>query len=421
MQNMIPLQPQQRPAYDLASALLQDAMSPRPIRTHLEGLGQLAKAASGAAMQSRLAGDAGENAQRLAEMIAGGNLSDPALMGEVGSLFGPEAAMQLALSNREYDFGVQQAEREAMEPDTEIGRLYAEMDTLAPDDPRRQAYTDRINVLSTRPPGTSVTVNMPPMESAFNEAYGREQGQMLAEMVANANGAAQGLVVLDQMEQILGMTAQDYFEPAKAELAAIAQGFGMDPTELGLDGPANAQTMAAAVAQLTLAQADAMSGVLSDRDMAFLQSSVPQLGNDPQANAQILANLRERLNATIDRAADAERYAFENGTLQGWAGVVPRGQEQTEPSPPPQVYDGPGYSNTGEMIPPPPPPDAPPAEAPAGPTEADIRAIPLPELGSIPESDLMNLDDGTLEYLLAPGVMQYLTDRQIEVIWETLE
>jgi hypothetical protein len=61
-----------------------------------------------------------------------------------------------------------------------------------------------------------------------------------------------------------------------------------------------------------------MPGVMSDRDIMFLQQQAPQLANTVEGNRLVLSLMRQFSENSMALAAEADRYIRENGSMAGW-------------------------------------------------------------------------------------------------------
>jgi hypothetical protein len=182
------------------------------------------------------------------------------------------------------------------ESQPEIQKLIAARDALAPDDPNRKLYDERINALN---------------QGNFQGAYDKQNDEALAKeretIAASAQSALADRDAYNVMLAAVNNPNVDQGTLGRARLALnkALNAFGLDG---GNTGPAEMLDALGKQVALRLRNPNGgagMPGALSDSDRQFLQSMSLSLGNSPQANRL----LGQYYLAAEQRAVDLEQLA----------------------------------------------------------------------------------------------------------------
>jgi hypothetical protein len=127
-----------------------------------------------------------------------------------------------------------------------------------------------------------------------------------------ARAASKTLYSLSRVNTILQDVQQGKVEPARQTISAWAKSFGLDDTaaeRLGLDpkGVGSAQALTALVNEMVVGKIGSggfPANNFSDADRRFLETTVPQLGNDPRANKIIVEVARRVALTDIQKAKE---------------------------------------------------------------------------------------------------------------------
>lgn len=160
--------------------------------------------------------------------------------------------------------------------------------------------------------GSGTTISMPPGESAYDKALGEGNAKRALEFQDGAVKGTRALTTLGMMEQAVkdpsfysGTLAENAVLPLKRAAASL----GIDP-----NGVTSMETFNALSKQAAL---DVMGGSLgtgfSNADRDFVISQVPNLGNSPEGNAQLISVQKALAQRQIEISQLAEMYAKENG------------------------------------------------------------------------------------------------------------
>ena len=202
-------------------------------------------------------------------------------------------------------------------------------------------------------------VILSPSEEEQQKKIGASEGARYDEMQKVGSASRGQLNTLNFLEKNLDQISTGKLTPLKTEVKAWASSFGID---LGEEDIPPAQAVKAISGQLALtlrntSEGNGMPGALSDRDLAFLQSMVPNLGNDPESNKLIIKYSREIAQRNADVAQKARDYIQKNsrgvldagfyGELKQWAEKNPlfkdeqqSARKQFDEMPDASLYDG---------------------------------------------------------------------------------
>lgn len=134
----------------------------------------------------------------------------------------------------------------------------------------------------------------------FYEELDKQNAQLFGTLQQDGVNAAQNLVRLDRLEELLANTPQG----ALASWQQLAGQYGID-TE-GLD---NIQAAQALISQMVPAQRPAGSGQMSDADLELFMQSLPRIINQPGGNQLILDTMRGITQYTVAQGEIADRVA----------------------------------------------------------------------------------------------------------------
>lgn len=158
--------------------------------------------------------------------------------------------------------------------------------------------------------GQNISVNMS-AEKAYDSTVGSGYGKHFLDMQDQARGAQRALNALDVMDQALSQPG--FYSGAGGDtvqqLKRVGSALGMDP-----EGISSMETFNAMSKQAAL---DAMGGSLgtgfSNADRDFVVDQVPNLGNTPEGNRQLVAIQRKLNQRKLEIAELARQYATTNG------------------------------------------------------------------------------------------------------------
>lgn len=188
---------------------------------------------------------------------------------------------------------------------------------LTPEEARTRGYdptkawqvNERNNrVMQVGGNGVQVTNNLPGAISPFAKALASQDAESFRGWRDTAMSAGNTLDQLDVIRQINSLQQGGKMGEAAA---MIGQYFGSDAA-------ANRQTFNAVQKNLVLEQAKSLKGAMSDRDIELLESTLPQYGNDPRANAVILDILTRAASKSIENFETAEAHVSKRGDLRGF-------------------------------------------------------------------------------------------------------
>lgn len=193
---------------------------------------------------------------------------------------------------------------------TELTRLMAERDALAPDDPNRAAYDARIAALGR---GQS--------QSKYDQANDEALAKLNEDIFAGGKGAVADKQTLGLLEQAVNGTAdqspanQGALAQASLTLRKTLSAFGVDAGNTAPEEMINALGNQLALRLRDPSNGAGMPGSLSDSDRQFLTSMSVSLGNSPEANRQLVSYYLKIQQKNIDLENLRRDYVQRKGRL----------------------------------------------------------------------------------------------------------
>lgn len=124
--------------------------------------------------------------------------------------------------------------------------------------------------------------------SEYERQLARERAKLDAKrQQAQLDTGRETLPIVDKLSRLEQMTSDSGF---------WANVGGLAGRPFDSDAATKKQVFDSIASNLVLDAASALKGALSDKDIAFLKETVPKFGNTPEANRQIINNIREYLN-----------------------------------------------------------------------------------------------------------------------------
>lgn len=202
-------------------------------------------------------------------------------------------------------------------------------------------------------------VILSPSEEEQQKKIGASEGARYDEMQKVGAASRGQLNTLNYLESNLDEITTGKLTPIKTDIKAWAKAFNID---LGDEDIPPAQAVQAISGQLALtlrntSEGNGMPGALSDNDLKFLKSMVPNLGNDPESNKRIINYSRKISQRNADVAQKARDYIQNNQRgvldagfyrdLEKWAKANPlfeseqkSSQKEFDEMPDASLYDG---------------------------------------------------------------------------------
>lgn len=161
------------------------------------------------------------------------------------------------------------------------------------------------------------TINMPPMEKAYDAAVGKEFAEQNIGIIKGSQDAQRKIGTLDRLGQLLADPKVQTGAGAEAILQAkrYAKTLGVDVGDIG-----GAEAVKAIGNQFALelrnpAGGAGMPGAMSDKDREFLQASVPGLQQTPEGNAKIIDYMKRVANRAVQVDKLRQDYVRKHGRL----------------------------------------------------------------------------------------------------------
>lgn len=215
-----------------------------------------------------------------------------------------------------------------------VGKLIAERDALPAGDPRRAEY-DRAIAAS----------GAPRQETAYDQEIGRQFAQSYGTITTKADAARQSNATLGALDQALSNpdVVTGALGPTALSLRRAAVALGIGDAETVADSELVRTIGNQLALQLRNPETGlGMPGAVSDRDLQFLQQSVPGLANTVAGNRQLIDYMRRLNQRSVQIEQLANDYVQRNGRLDAgfraqlaqWAAENPLFPEaQTAPRP----------------------------------------------------------------------------------------
>lgn len=177
------------------------------------------------------------------------------------------------------------------------------------------------------------TINMPPMEKAYDQAVGKEFAEQNTAIIKAAQAAQGKIGTLDRLGTLLNDPNVYTGAGADSVLQAkrLAKAVGIDVGEVG-----GAEAIKAIGNQFALelrnpAGGAGMPGAMSDKDREFLQASVPGLQQTPGGNAKIIDYMKRVASRAVEVDKLRQDYVRQNGRLNEGFYQVLRQNAESKP------------------------------------------------------------------------------------------
>lgn len=162
---------------------------------------------------------------------------------------------------------------------------------------------------------TSVNVNSP-YEPQFQKELAGLDAKQLDKYRTQSDAARSMMATLDRLEKLSPKVYEAGGANAKVSAANFLKGMGIDVDPAKL---ANSQEFNALSSKLVM---DSLGGTLgagvSNADVAFLQATVPNIGQSKEARQQLVNFMRQKAKTQANQFDDAYGYAVKNKGLMGY-------------------------------------------------------------------------------------------------------
>lgn len=205
------------------------------------------------------------------------------------------------------------AQFKSMSSQPEVMRLAQELGAMAPNDPMRKFYQDRLTKLTTHAPPS--VVHVPPQEKAERSARGQLLVDQYKDISKSAQVAAKALPALETQERVLDAGFRTGFGAAvQTEAARVLTALGVPNAK---DYATNSEVFSAAASQAVLQRQLEQKGVQTEADTQRISQTGAQLGNTPEGNKFILAVARAQFKNDINQRNFYDAWWKKNGTYDG--------------------------------------------------------------------------------------------------------
>ncbi len=204
--------------------------------------------------------------------------------------------------------------------DDPISKLLKARDQIPVGDPRRVLYDQAISKATTHAPAASAVVKMPPMETEFGKAVGKQQGEEYSSIQKAGFAASGTLNNLNRVESLLDGVNTGKLAPLGKDISSLAAsvGINIDPNLPQKEAVAALSNEMALKAKNSGGE-NMMPGAMSDPDRRFLVEMVPGLSNTPGGNKIIIETLKRKAKRDQQVAKMAREYIGKNRTLDGFS------------------------------------------------------------------------------------------------------
>lgn len=235
-----------------------------------------------------------------------------------------------------YNYHKQQYIENYLRSRGESGSMFPDVPgRVTPSKPVLQQEQPAPRAADVAPVDQSGKVILSPSEEEQQKKIGASEGARYDEMQKSGSASRSQLNTLNYLENNLDQITTGKLTPLKTEVKAWLKPFGID---LGNEDIPPAQAVQSISGQLALtlrntADGNGMPGALSDNDLKFLKSMVPNLSNDPESNKLIINYSRKIAERNAEVAEKAREYVQNNprGVLD--AGFYRDLKEWTEANP----------------------------------------------------------------------------------------
>lgn len=205
------------------------------------------------------------------------------------------------------------AQFKSMSSQPEVMRLAQELGAMAPNDPMRKFYQDRLTKLTTHAPPS--VVHVPPQEKAEKGARGKMLVDQYQTIATSAQVAAKALPALETQERVLDAGFRTGFgAEAQTTAARVLSALGVENAK---EYAKNSEGFSAAASQAVLQRQLEQKGVQTEADAQRISQTGAQLGNTPEGNKFIISVARAQFNRDIAQRNFYDSWWKKNGTYDG--------------------------------------------------------------------------------------------------------
>lgn len=162
-------------------------------------------------------------------------------------------------------------------------------------------------------------VNVGKAEGEQAKTIAKAEGENYNAYVKDAKSARQNDITLNQLEKLNESAFSGVTAPAYKSAAKLAKSIGIE-----VEGLTETELFDSLSNQLVLGQTSKLTGVLTDKDMDLLASTVPQLSQTKEGRKKLIQIMKEVNVATREKAKLAAQFRKENNgqfddmTFQEW-------------------------------------------------------------------------------------------------------
>jgi len=180
-----------------------------------------------------------------------------------------------------------------------------------------------------KPPST--TINVGQGQSEYEKEVGKGQAKSYLSLQDMGSSARRQLPTINQLANLSDEAISGSAPQAQKAIMRAAETIGLD-----VNGLAETEAFEALSNRLTLDKAQSLSGALSDKDIDFLQSTVPTLGQSKEGRKKLIGIMRDMAQLEIDYAKAASEYmrdrkgqVFDENEFAEWYAQNKRGNKDS--------------------------------------------------------------------------------------------
>lgn len=147
-------------------------------------------------------------------------------------------------------------------------------------------------------------------ETEEQKALGKFRGESYSDIQKKALSARQQQINLNALERLGDKAFSGTGAQAQKAIAKLANTVGLD-----VEGLPESEVYEALANTLVLEKSEMLTGVISDRDMAFLQNAAPQLSQSKEGRKKLVELTKAINQRQIQYAKDAAEYRKQKGSF----------------------------------------------------------------------------------------------------------
>lgn len=144
-------------------------------------------------------------------------------------------------------------------------------------------------------------------QSKEQEEVGKYRGQAFNQILKQSKDASKTIATLNTMDKLADKALSGSLADTKLMIGKFAKMLGAD-----VEGLTESEAFISMANSLTLDKAGQLSGALSDKDIAFLQATVPQLSQTKEGRKKVIGMLKDVAKIEREMARKAQQFKKQN-------------------------------------------------------------------------------------------------------------